>query len=832
MRGIASRAAVRPAAEKPPRRGIRDEVQASLAAEIETLQDRLTVIIREQAGRSVLARVDGIREACARVRATGSPSAIRAKRARIRRLALPQAYPVVHAFSLFFQLANLCEERARVRSIRSRTGLRQSLQTAFAELREAGVEGAEIAHLLENLSIEPVWTAHPTESKRRSVMHHLMRLGASLEDPDPMLEALWQTEEVRVHHITPLDEVNTALYLFDHAVFEATADFYAALQRAMDTHFPGLTCDRPVLRFATWIGGDRDGHPMVTPEVSREALRRMRATVMGHYDEECRLLEEELTHADRRVPVTAGNTGADPFHPAETFRSAIAAMRRRLAEGGCRSAEDWQRELERIRAGLLAQGARRAADGRLLRLIRKVRVFGFHLAELDFRDHSGRLASAPAEVDRELDALHGLQEEHGEVAIHRFILSMTHSADQILDVLGRAARKGLDRLDVVPLFETISDLERAPALMAELWGHADYRRHLERRGLVQEVMLGYSDSNKDGGYLAANWHLYQAQKGLCQEADRRGIRIRFFHGKGGTIDRGGGMSYRSLLAQPHASHDAAVRITEQGEVVFAKYANRDIAVRNLEQLASAVIHNQLLHEESRRVDPRWEHLLEGLAHSSFRCYRHLIELEGFIEYFLEATPIDLVEHTRIGSRPSRRVLGGGLSDLRAIPWVMAWTQSRHLVPAWYGIGTALAEWLPTRADELRRLYREWPFFAMLMDNAEVSLAKADMYIAGRYASLVRRTTLRRQILGQIRDEHERTTSALLAVTGHPRLLAGQPRLAESMRLRTPHVDPLHYLQIRFLRSWRATPPARRSEPERRLLALTVNGIAFAMKSTG
>lgn len=805
-----------------------------LKKEIRDLTTRLGAIIREQAGADCYRRVEKLRSLARRVRAHREPLDIKAKRAFVNRLTVSSAYPVAHAFSLFFQLVNLCEERSRIRSIHRRRDLRQSLPALFRELKQAHVPAETIAQVLSAMSIEPVLTAHPTESKRRTTMNHLLRLSEHPEDPDLSLEALWQTEEVRVNRVTPLNEVDNVLFLFDRVIFEAVADFYESLERELAKTYPTVRLNRAVLTFASWIGGDRDGHPFVTPELSEEAARMMRGKVMALYDRECALLVEELTHADADVPPrkAAGIPRVDAYHPAETFRRRLEDMRSKLAAGGYRSPTEWIAELEAMREQLLRQKAFRAANGRLARLIRRARVFGFHMAELDFRDHSGKLQQAPADIDAEFAAIARLQKAHGTEAAHRFILSMTHSAAQVVELTHRAHQQHAKSVDIVPLFETIGDLDRSLDLMRELWDDTGYRKHLATRDNQQEVMLGYSDSNKDGGYLAANWFLYRTQKTLCDEADRRGIRLRFFHGKGGTIDRGGGLSYRSLLAQPHASHGSTLRITEQGEVIFVKYGHRDIARRNLEQLASAVIHNACFNEEKRRVEPEWETRLDALARSSYAHYRKLLETPGFLDYFRAATPIDLIEHTRIGSRPSRRSQAGDISELRAIPWVFAWTQSRHLLPAWYGIGSALADLTDAERDAMTALYRDWPFFSMLIDNAEVSLSKTDLYIAGRYASLVPDAKIRNAFLGRITEEYERTTRHVLAIAGHRRLLEKQPRLAESIRLRNPYVDPLHYLQIRFLKDWRRAGADARTEEARRLLALTVNGIAFGMKSTG
>ncbi len=809
-----------------------EHLDVAFLRDIHTLIDQLRLIITEQEGQKLADNIDEMGHWSRLVRARHRKADVERMQKQVDQHDWTSAYAAIRAYALYFQMLNICEERARIRSISRNQAIRQSIPATLETLKKNGVTKSTVKKMLRRISVEPVLTAHPTESKRRTIMHHLLDIANDIENASTMLETLWQTEEVRVHRVTPLNEVDNTLFLFESSIFEAVADFYQTLDRELAKHFPGLAVERPLLTFASWIGGDRDGNPFVTPEISLQTASMMRRTIMMLYDDQLKKLVAELTHADPAIIGHTSEQRQDSFHPAESIRRAIETMRQKLTAGGYRTPEAWIVEMEALQKRLRSQKARRAADGRLSRLIHQARVFGFHLAELDFRDHSGKLETAPGEIDRELATILTLQKEGGTAAAHRFILSMTHSAGQIMDITRRAQAQGLKRIDVVPLFETIGDLESAPKLMRELWSDPAYRRHLAAQDNKQEVMLGYSDSNKDGGYLAANWFLYKAQKALCREATRHKIKLHYFHGKGGTIDRGGGLSYRSLLAQPHATHEGCLRMTEQGEVIFMKYGNRDIARRNLEQLTSAVMQNDALHRELLKANPDWESVMEELARSSFRHYRALIEAPGFIDYFRQATPIELIEQTRLGSRPSRRTGASKLSDLRAIPWVFSWTQSRHLIPAWYGIGSALADLMPEHRTALQKMYRDWPFFAMLMDNAEISLAKADMFIAGRYAGLVRDEKLRADFFGRIRAEHKKSVEHLLEVTGHAELLASQPRLAESIRLRNPYVDPLHYLQIRFLDLWRDTPLEKRSEEQRRLLAMTVNGIAFGMKSTG
>ena len=801
-------------------------MDAELKREVRFLTTRLGAIIREQAGDRIFDHVEQIRQLAKTIRASRDPAAIHAKRRRIAGLTTAEAHQVAHAFSLFFQVVNLCEERARVRHLQADPAPVQSLRWCFHELKRHRVPLESLQRCLDALQIQPVLTAHPTEAKRRTTLNQILRLAERVDDPDEILEALWQTQEIRERKVGPLDEVENTLFFFDRTIFKTVAQFYATFDAELARSFPEARRTRSFLTFASWVGSDRDGNPFVTAEVSLMTAALQRQRLLADYDRQCEKLLEELTHSAPRAHVRVA--GRDPFQPSEIFRKQLVAIRRNL-RGSYVKPADFVRDLERIRTGLRRQRAHRAASGRLARLLTQARVFGFHLAELDFRDHGSKLADAPDELLAEFQCIRYIQREHGAAAANHFVLSMTRSAADVRQLLALARRARLHQVDLVPLFETIDDLERAPHIMRELWNDAEYRAHLAARDDTQEIMLGYSDSNKDGGYLAANWFLYRAQKQLAQLAGESGTKLRFFHGKGGSIDRGGGASHRSLRAQPFAAHGGRIRITEQGEVISLKYSHPLIAQRNLEQLTSAVIAANCLPPRASLAElPGWERCMDEIARSSLDCYQQLVyHTPEFPDYFWNATPIDLIEHLRIGSRPSRRQQTADLRQLRAIPWVFAWTQSRHLLSAWYGLGHALETY--GDLEKLRAMYAGWPFFAAVLDNAEVSLAKTDLYIAGRYASLVRDAGVRRKVFGMIEDAYRRSVRMLLSVNQRRALLENQPVLAESIRLRNPYIDSLNYLQIRFLPRWRRN---KENEAKRRLLALTVNGIAFGMKSTG
>lgn len=822
-----------------------------LRDEVRFLTTRLGNIVREQSGELVFDHIERLRKLARKVRDNDDPEQISIDEVMelVGNLPIESASQIAHAFSLFFQLVNLCEERARIRHLRETEEPRQSLRRIFHELSEAGVPPEKLQSVIDSLEIEPVFTAHPTEAKRQSLLYHLWRLRDWPDDPDEILETLWQTEEVRHRRPQPLDEVEHFLTFFDRTIFDAVADFYENVDRELARHYPSVQRRRQFLTFASWIGGDRDGHPYVTPEISRQTMSRHHHCVLAFYERQIDALFLELSHAGEIAeestpavkPVRSGpaRVRGRRLQPNAIFRRQLQSIALKLRDGYL-SADEFIADLEQIRDGLLAQNARRAAEGRIARLISQVHVFGFHLAELDFRDSSDKLHSNEAAIRDEFRVQQGLQERYGRQASNRFILSMTHNAEDLRQLLTVAEDEGLQDVDIVPLFETVDDLARAGELMRQLWSDADYRRHLEYRGNVQEVMLGYSDSNKDGGYLAANWNLYTAERELAALADECSVGLRFFHGKGGSIDRGGGQSHETLRALPTAVHGGRIRITEQGEVISLKYSSPEIAIRNLEQLASGVIAAECLPAPDEKFAdklPRWEYAMGRLAEYSSEFYRELVRhTPEFLEYFRQATPIDLIEHLKIGSRPSRRKSAGSLDDLRAIPWVFSWTQSRHLISAWYGIGHAMERFIESERNGLtvlREMSDTWPFFGLLLANAETSLAKADMHIAGCYAQLVESPEVRERVFGRIELEHRRSKELVLTVSGRKELLARDPVLAESIRLRNPYVDPLNFLQIQFLRQWRnADPEAEPNEDLERLLALTAHGIAFGMKSTG
>jgi len=809
-----------------------------LKSEIDEIVDSLNKIIREQVGDVYYKKMNNIRTHAKLVRLKSDVSRVSDFNTLLVKLSQKEHYLTAHAFSLYFQLINLCEERARERSLLSKNIPKMSIEAVLVELKKCGVKPQQLQLVLDDIEIEPVLTAHPTEAKRRAILYHLNELSLNWKKKDEILETLWQTEEVRQQAISPLDEVDTALFYFNHSIFRTIPNFYDNFDKILSKYYPAVKRKNEFLTFASWAGGDRDGNPFVTESVSVEAILRHYRAANSFYISECRKLLLELTQSDVNEILDVEYTKKNKttvYQPYEVFRNDIADLIN-LLKNESYSHESFIRRLEKIRKNLLKQNAVRSANGRIKKLIIQAKVFKKYLAALDFRDHSSKLDNAQDDLINEFKTINVIQSKFGVSAAKRFILSMTRNSDDILKLFKLAYQTGTKEIDIVPLFETIHDLENATKVLTECWSDKGYMAHLRRRGYIQEVMVGYSDSNKDGGYLAANWFLYRAQRELSKLADKYVIKLRFFHGKGGTIDRGGGSSYRSLRAQPHAVHGGRIRITEQGEVISLKYSNPAIAQRNLEQLTSAVLAVQALNEEKITYPQYWYDVMDFLAKFSLQSYQKLVyQTPEFNEFFWQATPIDLIEHLRLGSRPSRRNTSGDIKQLRAIPWVFSWTQTRYLISAWYGIGTAIEEYIKMNKDGifvLCKMYAAWPFFKSIIDNAELSLSKVDLAIAAKYSKLVKSETVRNKIHNQIEDEYTRSKKFILKIKNQKRLLESQKVLNQSINLRNPFIDPLNVLQIHYLKIWRESEESKRTELMRRILSLTVKGISAGMKSTG
>jgi phosphoenolpyruvate carboxylase len=864
---------------------------AALREDVSTMGALVGEMLREQGGEKLFQAVEAARLAAIERRQEGEDGGALFSLLGGRPPA--EAAELVRAFSAYFQVVNLAETVHRLRRTRdyqreaATGGAPQpgSLAAAARRLRDAGVSLAEVAELLGRMLVEPVFTAHPSEAVRRTVLEKQQRIARRLvERMDPSrtpaeeraaleriraeVTAAWQTEEQPSEKPAVADEREHVLFYVNDILYRVVPPFYEALAEALADAYGDEARGVPLptlLRFASWVGGDMDGNPNVTSETIVDTLVRHREMVLGRYRDEVKDLARRLSQSRTRVEVDpdvlergeryAGvfpeaAAAIPPRHRDMPYRALLRLMAERLEATyrdrpeGYEGIESYLDDLRATGRSLEAHQGEHAGLFAVRRAIRRAETFGFHLATLDVRQDARLLRGlSPDDASEEMArtlavfaAIGTCRERFGLHAIGPYIVSMTQSAGDVLLVLDLAKRGGLSGeneevpLDVAPLFETVPDLEAAPGILRELLRDAAYRRHLAGRGNRQMVMIGYSDSNKEGGIAASRWALQEAQGALMQIAGEHGVDVTLFHGRGGSASRGGGKVYRAVLASPRGTVRGRFRLTEQGESIDAKYGLRGIALRTLEQTAGAVA---LATAAPPPLDPRetaWSGLMDEIARDSREAYRALVYGEpDFFAYFRAATPIDVIERMPIGSRPASRRSGEGIENLRAIPWVFAWTQSRHILPGWYGLGTGLEAAVARHGEEtVAAMIRDWPFARVLIEDAEMVLAKADMPIAARYAGLAGEVGER--FFPRIRAEFDRTTACILRLRGTAALLDDDPTLQRSIRLRNPYVDPMSFLQVDLLRRWR---DAGRPEDELlRALLASVNGIARGLQNTG
>lgn len=936
-----------------------------LSREVRLLGALLGQVIAEQGGPELFAQVERIRRRTIALRRdpalVAEPDAERERlAAEVASLPLEQLSAVGKAFTTYFQLVNLAEERARIRVLRTRAraarggAIDDSISEAVDRLAAGhGREG--VLELLRGLHVHPVLTAHPTEARRRTLLVALRRIRRLLDHMDDPLVTpdedaelrrhlreeitlLWHTGDLRAIAPTPLDEVRSALAIFDETLFIAIPHFQRAIDRALDrapalpggngrkakgavtgpealAGDSGQTGTRPViapaiLRFGSWIGADRDGHPGVTADITLQAARLQAEHLLRGYEHVASRLMQTVAArvpADRVDRALGSALARDAEElpetmrllrrrfPDEPFRQRLGAVAERLRRtraaltdqtaprtGAYQGPEQLDGDLAAIQVALTGAGMGRVANGELADMRWQVATFGFHFASLEVRQHAGvhraALAALAEGADPELPVAGGvtgaevlatfraiarLQTRFGVRACHRYVISFTTRPQDVLDVLELARHAaeidpfgvpsptlselppGRAVLDVVPLLESHDALSGAAQLLDALLADPVYRDHLRSRGNAQEVMLGYSDSSKESGFLAANWLLYRAQEALVGVAQKHDIRLTLFHGRGGAIGRGGGPANRAILAQAPGSVDGGLKFTEQGEVIAAHYADVTIAQRHLEQVTAAALLASAP-EHAREVEEATalgSATMTELTAISRTAYRTLVDRPTFAAFFGSATPIDLISGLGFGSRPSSRPGGGrngpaapDIASLRAIPWVFAWSQARANLPGWYGLGTALEAFTARGGREavehLAALYRRWPFFASVLDNAELSLAKADLATFRRYADLVPGADAV-AIRGMIEAEFARSVRMLLLITGRERLLAGHQTLARAIELRNPYIDALSAIQVEVLGRLRNPDRSEGDEAAMRaVVGATIQGIAAGLQNTG
>jgi phosphoenolpyruvate carboxylase len=914
-----------------------DIKEAPLRRDVRSLGMLLGQVLREQAGEELFAEVEELRQIAIRRRElqAASPAGdgnqpFATASGSVPSLDLVQTYRLARAFAFYFELINLAEtnhrKRRRLSLQLSGEAQRGSLRGTLRAMRAAGISGEEALDWFRRIRIIPVFTAHPTEVARRVVMFKRRRIADLLEQLDRIplsdeqmegfeesltaeITALWETDEVRTRRPTVADEVKMGLDYYDASLYATLPGLYAEVAAAFEAEYDiNLSlAEMPVLvSFGSWIGGDRDGNPYVTPQITREAMQMARDHLLTHYQNQLHLILDLLTSSTHQAPVSGAlelglqkyldelnTTGQQAFGERfehESYRRFLSCIRMRLAGVGnpagkaalaldatlaglpaYGSAKEFLGDLEIVHASLVANRGPRLAQALIDPLILEVRTYGLHLQTLDIRQHArlhaaaleeasawkcdpARAATVPppltgpsADVIETFRAIAELKTSSAPEAIRHYVISGAASTEDILNVVWLARLGGVrvegtaddPGLMPVPLFESIEDLRNAPAICRELWQSPGYRELLASWNNNQEIMLGYSDSNKDGGMLTSTWEIFRAHRALHQVAQECGVNLRLFHGRGGTVGRGGGPTHRSIYAQPAGAFSGQIRITEQGEVLNWKYSDVILAERNLELMIAASL-DALARPNARNphghftgvLAPEWEAAFAELSSVAFAFYReHILDDPDIPQYFEEATPTAELEHAKIGSRPSRRGGRRSLADLRAIPWVFGWTQSRQLVPAWFAVGYALEAYSqkPGGAAVLATMAREFPLFIDLIRNVEVALAKSDFGIAQLYASLVTDTGLRDRVFTKLEAEFHRARKSILAITGQSELLENNQVLARSIRLRNPYVDPISLIQVDLLRRKRA---GDNSDAINRAISATINGISAGLRNTG
>jgi len=805
---------------------------APLRANVRLLGEILGRVLTEQEGEDVYRLEERIR-LLARLGRRGDTGASRALAETIAALDVETQAVVLRAFTVYFHLANIAEQHHRVRRRREheREGgtPRESLTETIEVLRSEGISDAELAAAASRVAVELVLTAHPTEALPRTILAKHRRIARLLDELDDArltpgqraegegslteeVTILWQTDEVRSERPRVVDEIRQALWFVEDSLWDAASALLATWREQL----PGSP-----LRFGTWIGGDLDGNPNAGVATVREAVERGAALVRELLRRDVRMLAASWgmssTLVDADDEVAAVDLPAER-NPTEPYRRRLTAIWERLGADGYATADELRAELDVVDASLRRHHGARIADGGLAALRRRIDVFGLTGPALDLRLHSRQLHDDPGAAESVLVEAAALQRRRGPEAIDTLIVSMTHSADDVLLAESLASRAGL-AVTVVPLLETVDDLRRAEVLLAELLDRSP-RDHLE-------VMVGYSDSGKDGGVVTAQWEIFRAQERLAWLAGERGVELTVFHGRGGSAGRGGGPTYAAILAQPPHAVDGRLKVTEQGETIAFKYGLPGLARRNLEAAVAATLLTAVPGRLAEAPEGA-RTTMEAVSQAARACYRSVVWDDPALPRFLrEFTPLHELRLLEIGSRPVSRPEdsdAGELEALRAIPWVFAWTQTRCIVPAWLGAGTGLAA---VPVAELRRLFREWPFFRALVENLEMSLAKSSMGIAARYLELVGDPALAARIFGVLREEHDRARDAVLEIVEAHELLDRHPVLQQSIRLRNPYVDPMNAIQVELLRRWRAG-----DESALRPLLRSIAGIAAALRNTG
>ena len=891
----------------------------ALRSDIRRLGHQLGNTLVRQHGESLLDAVERVRMLTRNLRDQGSNEDVTAELHELfDDTDVAHAILLVRAFTVYFHLANVAEQVHRIEDLNSGSpNFANQFEETVQALADSGIAPQEISDLVARAELRPVFTAHPTEASRRAILDKLAMVSRLIEQRsesrrteadrrridrriEELVEAIWQTDELRHVRPEPLDEARAVLYYLDLTVREAVPELLDEMQAALRSIGQALPTDRVPIRFGSWVGGDRDGNPNVSPATTDLVLGLQRRRALEILVDEVGALGHELSVSTRVHGVSDElREAVDADRPAlkdvqgridwsEPYRVRCEAIRRRLvasADGdtsrrGYRTPAHLDADLEVIERSLRENSGELLADGILSRVRRILQVIGFHFATLDIREHSDRhhealatlfaandldyaetsdadradllaaeLASrrplAPPSTPDDAGALalfrtlRTIMDRDGDAVIESYIISMTQGVEDVLAPVVLAREVGLvdlahdtARLGFVPLFETIDDLRSIDPTLRALFAVEPYRQIIDLRGGTQEVMVGYSDSNKDGGITTSQWEIHKALRAIRDVSTDTGIPIRVFHGRGGTIGRGGGPTHASILSQPNGVLDGEVKFTEQGEVIADKYGHPEIARRNLDLAFTAVLEASLAHKSPRHDEgtiTRWYSIMDGMANDAYAAYRRFVETPGLVEYFTTSTPVEELGEMNIGSRPARRRgATAGIADLRAIPWVFGWTQSRQIIPGWFGAGSGLAACRAAgHGDEMRRMFEDWHFFRTFISNVEMTLTKTDLTIARHYVERLVDPSLH-HLFDTVVDEYHRTVDEVRAVTGED-LLAEKPMLRRTLAVRDAYLDPINVLQVEMLHRSRA---GEVSEELQRGLLLTINGIAAGMRNTG
>lgn len=905
-----------------------------LRSSIKELGYLLGEVLIEQKGKRLFDNVEKLRALTKNLRQKNDLSSIRKIKRLISELTLTELHQIIKAFSIYFILVNAADEVNKILSSRiankKRGSVNSFLDESFSEIKKINSEKAFINKIFSNLEIFLVFTAHPTEATRQTILKKILRISNLIIEKELGLEygyddllikrkikteitLLWQSNEIRFSKITITDEIIRGQFFFKESIYRRLPDFYESLNSVYSKHFTGeLPSDIPIIKFGSWIGSDRDGHPFVTAQTTMDTFNLHRKEIIKLYLDDLNRIYEHLSVSDKiknvlprlrksietnRKRLKVSLTDNKLREPSEVYRTWLYLIYQKLENTADRrnlyykSADEFLSDIELIAESFLKNQSELIYKELLKPLVIKIKTFGFHFVKLDIRQNSEQIRNALAEIFKvklKIDDYLEIAEQYkinliademskpfsfkriesnlsnntrmvvNEVALIRwakdnispesaddYIISNCSSVSDVLGVLYLAGLAGLIKIkngkviysdiDILPLFETIEDLRNSTSIIKDLLKIDLYKKHLKSRNNFQKIMLGYSDSNKDGGIVTSNFELYKTQIEL-EKLSRNNFHLILFHGRGGSISRGGGPVNRSILAQPPNTIKGKIKITEQGEMISSKFLLPQIAKQSLETVSSAVMLKtaQSFSNLHRAEIDEFIMKFEKISRRAFQTYNSLLQNKDFISYFRTVTPVDIIEKLEIGSRPASRKKTNDIRSLRAIPWVFSWTQNRQTVSGWYGFGTAILHSIENKdisASELRQLYENWKFFNSLVQNIEMVLFKTDMLI-GREYTLLNKNRYSREIFNLIRTEYDRSVEAVLKITGEKKLLDHDKLLQRTLSLRNPYLDPISFMQIELIRKYRSSKKSAYKKELLKILRSSVNGIAAGIKNTG